>query len=202
MKSFGNWLNEAIHHDLVDAAVKYKIVYGNKTPDGQHNEKIGRRVAALHGINFDQVEAELSRSWKPGGCPTCHGLGLMPDYSQCLPCAGTGLQGMTPQQASWWVAKHKELTALSKRNWNNMKDIHGIPKLKLAQDIVTAAKRAGVSKPEDAIDWGDDEESIYTAEYYEGHEEDFYIGGLESLLRRIAEAMFKKSGHKPGPWHK
>lgn len=199
MKTFGVWLKENQQRDLVIAAAKYKIVHGDRTPDGQHNEKMGRRMAAKIGLNFDQVEAELQKAWKPGLCPTCGGIGYQADYSNCFTCASTGLQGMSPQQAHWWLAKHKELEALSKHHFRTFDEIHGIPKSKLAKDIVTAAHRAGVPKPEDMIDWGEDEEG-YNAEYYQGHEQDFYIGGLEGLLRRIAEAMFKKAGHKAGAW--
>lgn len=200
MQSFGVWLKENLQKELVPFSIKYKIVHGNNTPDGQQNEKIGRRMAATKGINYDQMEAELRHSWKPGGCPQCGGLGNKADFSRCILCGGTGLQGMSPQQSQWWLAKHKELVALTKRSWNTWKDIHGIPQLKVAQDIMTAAKRAGVPNVEKGLDWGDDEESIYRAEYYQGHEADFYIGGLEGLLLRTAEMIFKKNGHTPGPW--
>ena len=200
MKSFGVWLQES-KRDLVVMAIKYKIAFdGSRSGDYEHNEKMGRRQAASIGVNFDQLEKDIRRTWKPGACPECNGLGYESNYKNCWFCASTGLQGMNDQQGKWWLAKQKELDALEKHHFKTYTEIYAIPKSKLAKDIVTAAQRAGVPKAADALDWGDDEEGL-RAEYYQGHEQDFFIGGMRGLLRSIAQVIFKKyTGHEVGAW--
>lgn len=205
MKSFKTWLAEGAMKDVLMASIYYKIAHSKtNNADTQHNEKMGRSIASNHGYNFDQLESEVREKWKPGGCPVCKGVGYKVDFSNCLDCVGTGLVGMNPVQTKWWLTKKKEVEELinsydllAKRR----KEFPSAFETKLGKDIITAAKRAGVPNVDRQLSLEDDPEQ-YTAEWYDGHYQDFYRDVLNGFLNGIAQVTAKKAGYINSSWRK
>lgn len=203
MKSFKTWLAEDLRSDLLDAAVKFHIVYGTKHPNDSavaYNLKSGRNRAAKMGINFDQRVAEVEKIWKPGGCPQCHGLGDLLSMDRCPLCGGTGLQGMSPVQSKWWLDSYKKAEGF--KSLRTMQQIHALSANPVVTGVIKAAHKVGIPYPDRLLDWeqgGDVESQIMNSEFYQGHEYDFYISGVHSLLHQIAQIVFKKAGYR-GSW--
>jgi hypothetical protein len=210
MKTFAQHiLREDRIQDLIIAMLKYKKAYaGTKDPDADHNAKMAARMAAAHHLDLDKLQKDHVDNWEPGKCPHCHGLGQI-DSKPDLFCAGTGLQGMSDVQAKWFIQTSKELEQLEddshRTDWYKK---HGdpikVPDTKLAKDIIKAAVRVGVPNADKMLEppGHDTEDHIYHSEYYQGHEQDFYLHQMGGLLYQIAKKTAEKHGWKPMPWDK
>jgi len=203
MQTFVQHLCESAR-DLVIDDLKFIHAFAD-VPAAQADIKaakgISQRRAEKNSINIDQLRKEVESKWKPGHCPTCKGRGSVDGQKDCDKCDGTGLQGMNDSQAKWWLKTSSEVEALRKKTFKGHDDIAKMLDSKLVKDIVTAANRLGIHDAAKHLvaPHEDDgtEEWIYHAEYYQGHEQDYYIGALEGLLTRINVATAKKAGWVP-----
>lgn len=207
MKTFSQFITEAAYMDILIGYIKYVEAYkGTHDPDAAHNEKMMLKMAEIHHVDLEALRKQVLAHWKPGKCPKCHGVGEI-EQKPDLFCAGTGLQGMDDAQAKWFIEKREAVEKLEDEShhlgydwYKKYSHSHLVAETKLAKDIIKAANRVGV-KTDNAFDWDDGtEETIYKDEYYQGHEQDWYIGVMSGMLSQIAQKIATKHGWKPMPW--
>lgn len=185
MKSLRQFITETTTTklDIIKDFVKIEMVYGKKMPGYQKEVEMNQRRADSLGVSLDDVRKEVKATWKPGNCPKCGGLGFFVgdhanenDYF----CNGTGLHGMSKAQAKWYTDMFNALEKM-KNDRKVTEHPEQIPSHPIAKQIVAAGEKTRVRHadfPRDA--------DASAHELYQGHEYEFYINHLRTILFQIA----------------